>query len=609
MAQNDTDVAFQYLNEAFSINPNLPGLYSCFEDLFRLKIRLHNDPVDRMGLASLLSDVSRYEEAANELRGILGSESETSRLDPTLRKKATSTLFRLEAAICAWDSYETDSAAMLDSVREDLALGRIPSVHPYEALMWPCLSLKDASEIAEAYAKRAMGGSAETNKIPSMPNGRERVEATAQEYEKQTKKIRLGYISPDFTGKHPLAFLMQDMFRFHDTSRFEVYVYSLKESDLSPEVEKIKGSATKWTVLPSTTDDIVGAITADKLNILVDLCGYTGTALIAEVMAHRPAPIQIAYMGFPASSRAPFIDFMICDQIVVPPTDSSIRNHYSENLIYMPHCYFVNSHKYLLDSWTRTPKPLRSDHGLPEFGFNFCCHSRPEKIDPMTFRSWLKVLKNIREEGTLKGEKREANAFLWLLRTGVEMEENLRQISRNEFGLEEDALVFANKAPRNDHLHRLQLADLFLDTPAYNAHTVGVDCLGVGVPMVSLLRHDDSTRFKTTTTTTTPMEGVVVDTEKLASRVGASLLYAAGLPELVAPTMLEYEGLMKQCSTDPIWFATIKDKLSASRCAKVPLFDTPKWVKHLEVGLLAVEASSHRDFQKRHLDVFVMDSD
>jgi protein O-GlcNAc transferase len=570
----------------------MPGLMSCFEDLFRLKIQLNNDPIDRMGLASLLSDLGKYEEAANQLREMTAKENQQP-LDGFMKEKATSLLFRTQAAVCAWDTFDQDSADLVGSVRQSVASNRLPSVHPYEALMWPGINLQESSDIASMYAMRAMGASFDKVDILPLQSVQERIEARQDNKRDRLEKIKLGYISPDFTGRHPLAFLMQDVFRLHDSSSFDIYIYSPYESDGSPEVEKIKQAAHRWSVLPSSAQDMANTILSDDLDILIDLCGYTGTALIAEVMAKRVAPIQIGYMGFPASSGAPFIDFMICDEIVVPPTDFSIRKHYSENLIYMPHCYFVNSHKYL--SPNKDSNQLsRATHGLPEEGFIFCCHSRPDKIDPITFRSWLRVLKSVRQAGTQKNLSKQANAVLWLLRSGDEMEYNLRFLAWEEFGLDYNALIFAEKAPRDDHLRRLKLADLFLDTPAYNAHTVGVDCLSAHVPMVSLLR-DEPLQAN--------LEGGI-ETEKLASRVGASLLKSIGMDDLIAATMKEYEEIMTRCATDFEWFSQTKERLKSSR-EHSPLFDTERWVSNLESALYEITSSSNQ--AKKRYDVVVID--
>lgn len=627
--QNDADAAFHYLTEAFAQNANTPELMPCFEDVFRVKIRLYDDPVDRMGLASLLSDQGKYQEASKELRSMLLSEdrkeksqghSNSKQLSTTLREKATSMLFRTQAAICCWDNFEEDGTALLDSVRASIASNDVPPLHPFEALKWSCISLGDATRIASMYAMRAMqsvvysnkdanGGTEEsqqhllhktdedafTASVPFVTVSRQ----SDAVHPARQRKIKLGYISPDFTGKHPLAFLMQDVFRFHDASQFDVHIYSLNESDGSPEVEKIKKAAHHWTVLPTSSSakkEIVDKIIDDDLDMLVDLCGYTGTSLQMEILAHRVAPIQIGYMGFPASTGAPFMDYMICDKVVVPVTIPSFRKHYSERLIVMPHCYFVNSHRYIcgddpVDLSVEKPR-TRADYSLPERGFVYCCHSRPDKIDPSTFRVWMRVLKKVRSDGMRDGSPNKADAVLWLLRSGDEMEENVRRVAKEEFGLEKECLVFADTAPRDEHLRRLRLADLFLDTPAYNAHTVGCDCLSADVPMISLLRPPKAKVHQNT-----------VATEKLASRVGASLLKNVGLDELIVPTLEDYEAVMVKCAFEPNWFSSsIKERLRNTRHS-APLFDTERWVRNLETGLAEV----FRNKESKHADIYVVD--
>ena len=141
----------------------------------------------------------------------------------------------------------------------------------------------------------------------------------------------------------------------------------------------------------------------------------------------------------------------------------------------MPHCYFVNSHRYISGDDLSLGLISRAEYGLPVKGFVFCCHSRPDKIDPSTFRAWLRVLKKVREDGARDGLSNKANATLWLLRSGDEMEENLRKRAKEDFGLGKESLVFAEKAPRHEHLRRLGLADLSLGTPSYKARTIGCD--------------------------------------------------------------------------------------------------------------------------------------
>ena len=295
-------------------------------------------------------------------------------------------------------------------------------------------------------------------------------------------------------------------------------------------------------------------------------------------------------------SGSPYLDYLVCDQTVVPP---QLRKYYTERLIYMPHCYFVNSHassvSHLLVNSEEERQVLRKRYNLPENAFVYCCHSRPDKIDPSTFRTWLRAL-------TIARDKCDCEVVLWLLRSGSEMEANLKKIAHDEFQLEETALVFCNVAPREEHLQRLACADVFLDTPAYNAHTLGCDTLFAGVPMISLLRP-----CNTETDDDTPIvDPLFVDTEKLASRVGASLLQAAGLEEMVCPRMRDYAALMVKCAVDKEWYASIRARLNESRMM-CPLFDTKRWVENLELAFRQIVLDKESSAKQIRADIVVDD--
>jgi protein O-GlcNAc transferase len=585
LAVNDTDTAFSLLAQAHASNPNEPGLFKAFQRVFERRILLQDNAVDRLGLASILLEFAEYGAAAMHLEKalLLGGNHD--------KNKTAALLFAARASICDWTHLKDDSQAVVDSVKACLQANKAPAVHPYKALLWPCLSLQDATAIAQQHAHQAMAARVQIPiptpiRIPTPIPIPIRPPVISVKARRATpRKIRLGYVSPDFTGDHPLAFLMQDVFRFHNQDDFDIVLYSLVESDASPEVTKIQqSSGQRWTVLPLDATKAATRIRADNLDMLVDLCGYTGTSGVAELMASRPAPLQIAYMGFPGSTGAPYMDYLIADSIVIPP---HLRRYYSENLILMPHSYFVNSHRHLsvstTTSTTSKKSASRQDYGLPANDndndmFVYCCHSRPEKIDPVAFRTWLRVLQQV------------PDSVLWLLRSGPEMESNLQSLSQNEFGLAPDRLIFCDLAPREEHLQRLQVADLFLDTPAYNAHTVGCDCLSAGVPMVSLLRRH-------------PAPLGEVETDKMASRVGASLLTAMGLEDnLVAATMVEYEAIMIRCATDRAWFDSIRERLRQNR-ESFPLLDTQRWVGHVEAGLLELALNP----QARVCDIQIVD--
>ena len=628
LSQNDTGTAFSYLARAQAKNPLAPGLQSTFEDLFRTRIQLHNESIDRIGLGCLLLERGSYAKAAHQFQAVVFNSNQ--QLDEALRDRAVTSLFKARAAICDWKTIEQDSIALVKSVQSCLhassslsSPNRVPSVHPYEALMWPCISVQVAGRIAASYAERAIASVGLTTGVDlsyfrvtgvnekmhtfyDVPEIRVKTVQTIDKTPKvrtssfatdgPKRKLRVGYISPDFTGKHPLGFLMQNVFRFHNFDEFDVFVYSLMDDDNSKEVQKIKESCTEWKVLSqssgtiSTSQDAAQIIKADNLDVLVDYTMYVGASIGVEIMAQRPAKVQISHMGFPASSGAPFIDYLVCDETVVPP---QYRQFYSENLLFMPHCFFANSHRYLeisSDSPNECAQPhdnekavdkLREKYGLPQSGFVYCCHNRPEKLDPYTFKSWLRVLKEV------------PNSVLWMLSTGKEMEENLLQfVSSEGFGALTERIVFCDMVPRDEHLKRLhQVADLFLDTPAYNAHTTGCDCLIAGVPMVSLLR---------------PCASIVpkgeVATEKIASRVGPSFLRTLHLDELVAESLGDYEDIMIRCATDHHWFTAMKNRLKINGSTS-PLFDTNRWVRNWEAGLTEVSTNAN----SRGRDVYVVD--
>lgn len=497
-------------------------------------------------------------------------------------------LYRTNAACCQWDSYFEDgdrlrqsllvhhrnhqhdaiihsngTTASSTSSGHDLSPAVRLLVHPFDALKFPCISLELASAIAKSYAHRSletMGvnmDDANSNFVPRQPRttvtvDRHETQHQQREFQRRNKRIRIGYISPDFTSRHPLAFLMQNVFACHDKSQFTVNIYSLSPpssssstmwDDEGQEVKAIRESSDQFICLsPSimTPMEMYQRILQDDIDILVDLCGFAGTSIMSEIMAsrcrlrqddqqnfgregfelRRRFPIHVSYMGFPGSVGSSMVwDYSVFDKVVA---GGNIRRNYEEALVYMPHSYFVNSHKsaiggredgiLLTDDGER--KSLRLMYGIPPSAFVYCCHSRPDKIDPTTFRSWMRALSRVWSEyqrassgkmdedtmivtvdgdATYCGSLR-AHPVLWMLRSGDEMEKNLRQLVRMEFGqaMEENCLVFADIAERREHLRRLGIADVFLDTPAYNAHTLGcgklsIFQLSVSTPLMMIL--------------------------------------------------------------------------------------------------------------------------
>ncbi len=705
LREKDADQAFATLAQAYGIDPTSTTIAALFESCLGLKVELAEELYstwkndggralseaeltnlfqDRMGLSSLSIDKEEYDEAGIQLRKAI--EEAQYWLSSSLQPLGTSTtatsssdqldltdtqfehwqpsidraqylLYRTNAACCQWDTYFQDGQQLSQSLSHNLSpSGNVQRIlHPFDALKFPCISLELASNIAQSYAARALEShgleiDVEEETMDKQHNSIRRPIVTVNRKELPTleQKIRIGYISPDFTSRHPLAFLMQHVFRYHDKSKFSVYIYSLSSKvDDAPEVQAIKESCDQFTYLsPSAMSpmELYQRMVQDELDIIVDLCGYAGTSIMAEIMASRcllqqvndessssagsgngtdgstRLPMHVSYMGFPGSVGSSRIwDYSIFDQVVIPPGDEyGIREHYNEALVYMPHCYFVNSHKTVLGGEgdgiilanEEERIQLRSKYGIHPKAFVYCCHSRPDKIDPSTFRTWISALSTARSEYFSKhpdernlDSSKSGAPVLWLLRSGKEMEENLRQLVKKDFGESmEDALLFADVSERNEHLRRLGCADVFLDTPAYNAHTLGCDALYLGLPMISLLRNDDLSKSQAKSMCD---DLTTIATDKLASRVGASLLLAVEMEDLIYPNMSDYEDAMVKCAIDTEWFESIRNRLRASITVS-PLFDTEKWVRNLETSFMQMKLLNAKP--RRLPDIIVTDA-
>jgi predicted O-linked N-acetylglucosamine transferase (SPINDLY family) len=279
-----------------------------------------------------------------------------------------------------------------------------------------------------------------------------------------------------------------------------------------------------------------------EVDIAVDLKGHT-TGARPGILAFRPAPVQATYLGFPGTTGAPFIDYVLADRFVLP---HEMQDFYSEQVVYLPGCYQVNDDR-------RAIAPLaasRADAGLPSSGFVFCCFNNSYKISPEIFAVWMRLLK-----GT-------PGSVLWLLEDNAVVPRNLRSAAAAA-GVESTRLVFAPRVQHDEHLARHGLADLFLDTLPCNAHTTASDALYAGLPVLTC------------------------PGGSFAGRVAGSLLQALDLGELAAPSMADYERLARRFATDRLLLAEVRQKLARNR-ARTALFDTQGFCRHLEAAYLAI---------------------
>jgi protein O-GlcNAc transferase len=354
------------------------------------------------------------------------------------------------------------------------------------------------------------------------------------------RRIRIAYLSSDFHA-HATAHLMAGVFEQHDKDRFETFALSFDPSDGSPIRARLEAAFEHFVPVQALTDKAVAALMRDaNIDIAVDLKGFTKDAR-PGIFALRPAPLQVSYLGFPGTMGTSYIDYLIADKIVVPEHE---QEHYSEKLAYLPDSYQCNdTRRHIAER-----APTRAETGLPEDGFVFCSFNNNYKLTPEMFDVWMRLLREI--EGSV----------LWILDSNPRATQNLRREAELR-DVSRDRLVFAPKVPHADHLARHRLADLFLDTVPCGAHTTASDALWAGLPMLTCMG------------------------DSFAGRVGASLLNAIGLSELVTRSLPEYERRALQLARDTHALADLKAKLARNRDT-YPLFDTARSTRHLEAAYL-----------------------
>jgi len=351
-------------------------------------------------------------------------------------------------------------------------------------------------------------------------------------------KIRIGYLASGF-HEHPTGYLSAGLIEIHDRSMFQIIGISAGPDDGSEIRARLMRAFDQFHDVRSKNDREVAALIHDmQIDILVDRTGYTANAR-SELLACRPAPIQVNYIGFPGTLGAEFYDYVIADRIVLPFDQ---QRFYTENIVHLPDSYLVTDSKLAIAA----SAPSRRQAGLPEHGFVFCCFNNNYKITAPVFDAWMRLLQRV--DGSV----------LWLLRANAAAEENLRREAAAR-GVDPARLRFADRMKLDAHLARHRLADLFLDTLPYNAHTTATDALWAGLPLVTCCG------------------------EAFAGRVAASLLHAIGLPELATHSLDEYEALALRIATDPALPRRLRDKLRQNRTT-CPLFDTEKYRRHIEAG-------------------------
>jgi predicted O-linked N-acetylglucosamine transferase (SPINDLY family) len=348
-------------------------------------------------------------------------------------------------------------------------------------------------------------------------------------------KIRVAYLSTDFRA-HAVAFLIAGIFEQHDKSRFETTAISISPDDKSETRMRIEAAFDKFIDVREMSDaDAAKLMREMEIDIAVDLNGFTGDSRTG-ILAFRPAPVQVNYLGYPGTMGAPYIDYIIADSTVIP---AERQAHYNEKVVYLPDAYQANDRKRRIGE-----TPNRAEAGLPERGFVFACFNNTYKIGPEVFDVWMRVLHAVDD------------SVLWLLEDNTIASANLRREAETR-GIPARRLVFAPRRKPHEHLARQRLADLFLDTRPYNAHTTASDALWMGLPLVTCPGNS------------------------FPARVAETLLKAIGVPELITTSLAEYEALALKLAREPARLADVKAKLAQNRDT-TPMFDTARFARYLE---------------------------
>lgn len=474
------------------------------------------DPEQRTLLLMALNNLGRHLEERGRLAESLSYLDKSLTVEPNQPDVIHHWVF-LRAKQCLWPVYEERTGL------DDVLLKRHTS-----ALAMISLSEDPVDQLAAA--QRFVKEKVRTQ-VPSL--------APKKPY--GHRKLRIGYCSSDLC-MHPVAMLTVELFELHDKERFELYAFDWSREDGSAMRQRVIAAMDHFHRIHALTDEQAAQlIRSCEIDILIDLQGQTLGAR-PNMLAYRPAPVQITYLGLPATTGLPFIDYVIADRFLIP---EGAQGHYTEKPLYLPDVYQVSDRQRLA-----SVPPARSDCGLPEQAFVFCCFNNNYKITPEVFATWMRIL------------QRTPGSVLWLLADNPAARVHLREQAMLA-GQDPDRLVFATRAQPADYLARYAVADLFLDTYPFNAGTTANDALWMGLPVL--------TRSGQT----------------FASRMAGALLTAAGLPQFITASADAYEDRAVELFHDRESLMAARSQLAIQK-ATGPLFDTPRLVKQLEAAVVSV---------------------
>lgn len=469
-----------------------------------------SDPDQRMILLMALNNLGRHYEDRRRYAEALSCLVKSLKIEPNQPDVLHHWVF-LRERLCQWPIYESIVGVSDDLMRKSTS----------------ALAMLSLSDDPEAQLEAAR------NFVAAKVNSGVPVLAPSRPY--GHKRLRIAYCSSDFC-RHPVAMLTAELFELHDRKKFEIFGFCWTKEDGSGLRQRVIAAMDHFERIHDLSDEEAARlIRKHEIDILIDLQGQTLGAR-ANMLAYRPAPIQITYLGLPATTGLPSIDYVIADRFLIP---EEYARYYSEKPLYMPDVYQVSDRKRI-----SSPAPSRETCGLPTDGFVFCSFNNNYKFTLEMFETWMRILCRV------------PGSVLWLLADNPWAEANLRREALAR-GVEENRLVFASRVSPEDYLGRYLIADLFLDTYPFNAGTTANDALWMGLPVLTRC-------------------GRV-----FASRMAGALLTAAGLGELIADDLASYEEKAVAYATDPGQRVRVREHLMQVRKDGV-LFDTKRFVKNLE---------------------------
>jgi protein O-GlcNAc transferase len=460
-----------------------------------------------------LQELKRHEESVQCF-------AEVVRVAPG-RDYVLGSLFHARLDSCDWTDYGSSVTRLVDAVSAGQR-----AVNPFTLLLLPLPAMLPL-QCTRALVEAEYPPDASLGPIPARKS--------------VGRRIHVAYVSPDFRD-HPVSYLLAGVFERLDRDAFQVSAISLRESQKAGIGARLHAAFDRFVEVENRTDQEIAQLLRDmEVDIAVDLTGLT-EGLRLGIFAQRAAPVQVSYLGYPGTTGAPYMDYVLADEFVIP---AESRPYYAEQVVSLPECFQAND-----DRCPVSPRPSRAEVGLPDQGLVLCCFNNNYKLNPPLFDVWMRLLREV------------PGSVLWLLADREGTQRNLLREAAAR-GVEAGRLVFAGRMPYARHLGRLGLADLFLDTLPYNAGTTASDALRNGVPVLTCVG------------------------KLLVSRMAGSLLRTVGLAELITTSLQEYERKALELALHPQRLRELQATL-ARQLPGSPLFDTTRFCRHLEAAFRAM---------------------